>query len=252
LDAIILAGALNTGPLQEICTARYEAEIDIAGRPMLEYIVKALKQVSSIERIVVSGPQGILAGSSLDLIFQLVEPGSSMIDSLVNGLNVLDGNQSVLVITADIPLITAEALEDFLVKCRLCPGDVYYSFIAKEVCEAKYPGVHRTYVKLREGTFTGGNVALISGRVIRDNIEMLKKAAALRKKPLQLCSMLGWKCFFQLMIGRLNISQIENRIAKAFNFKAVGVVSAYPEIGIDVDKPSDLVLARQILSKVTN
>lgn len=252
MDAIILAGALNTGPLQEICTARYEAEIDIAGRPMLEYIVTALKQVSAIDRIVVSGPQSVLTESSRTSIYKLVEPGVSMIDSLINGLNVLDGNQPVLVITADIPLITAEALEDFLAKCRFCPGDVHYSFIAKEVCEAKYPGVHRTYVKLREGIFTGGNVALISGQVIRNNIEMLRKAASLRKKPLQLCALLGWKCFFNLIIGRLTIKEIEDRIAKVFNFKAVGVISGYPEIGIDVDKPSDLLLARRILNKAPN
>lgn len=247
-----MAGALNTGPLQKLSSAQYEAEIEIAGRPMLEYIVMALKKVSSIERIVVSGPESIMTEFCQSMIAQRVEPGDSMIDSLLNGLAVLNKNQPVLVTTSDIPLITKEALEDFLANCRLRSGDVYYSFIAKELCEAKYPGVHRTYVKLREGVFTGGNVALIAERAILENIEMLKKAAALRKKPLKLCSLLGWKCFLNLLVGKLTISEIEKRIAKAFNIKAVAIASQYPEIGIDVDKPGDLILARQILAESVN
>jgi 2-phospho-L-lactate guanylyltransferase (CobY/MobA/RfbA family) len=248
MDAVILAGALNTGALQQLSIARYEAEIEINGRPMLDYIIFALKRVAAIERIVVAGPEQVLSAQSRSLIYQRAESGESMIDSLINGLNLLQGNSAVLVVTSDIPLISPEAVEDFLANCKGRNGDVYYSFIAKENCETKYPGVSRTYVKLREGTFTGGNIALISQKVIRDHIDMLKKAVTMRKKPLQLGSLLGWKCLFHLVLGKITIAEIENRIDKAFKFKAVGVISKYPEIGIDVDKPSDLILARKILN----
>ena len=110
--------------------------------------------------------------------------------------------------------------------------------------------MQRTYVKLREGVFTGGNLALISPKVIRENFEMFKKASAMRKKPLQLCTLLGWKCLFKLILGRLAIHEIEERVAKIFHFTAVGVASPFPEVGIDVDKPSDLQLAREVLSKL--
>jgi 2-phospho-L-lactate guanylyltransferase (CobY/MobA/RfbA family) len=252
MDAVILAGALNTGTLQQLSAAQYEAEIEIDGRPMLDYIILALKSVTAIERIVVAGPERVLSDQSRALIYQRVESGESMIDSLINGLNILRGNSAVLVVTSDIPLLSKEAVEDFLTNCKQRNGDVYYSFIAKENCEIKYPGVSRTYVKLREGTFTGGNIALISQKVIRDHIDMLKKAVTMRKKPLQLGSLLGWKCLFHLVLGKITIAEIENRIDKTFQFKAVGVISQYPEIGIDVDKPSDLILARKILTKPLN
>jgi molybdopterin-guanine dinucleotide biosynthesis protein A len=250
MDAVILAGALNTGPLQQLSRAQYEAEIDIDGRPMLDYIVFALKNVSAIERIVVAGPEQVLSEQSRVLIYQRAETGESMVDSLINGLNILQGDSAVLVVTSDIPLLSKEAVEDFLASCKQRNGDVYYSVIAKEDCEAKYPGVSRTYVKLQEGTFTGGNIALISQKVIRNHIDMLKKAVTMRKKPLQLGSLLGWKCLVHLVLGKITITEIENRIDKVFQFKAVGVISRYPEVGIDVDKPSDLILALKILTKI--
>jgi GTP:adenosylcobinamide-phosphate guanylyltransferase len=249
MDAVILAGAPNTGNLQQFSAAQYEAEIEIDGRPMLDYIIMALKEVTVMGRIVVTGPEQVLSEQSRALIYKRVEAGQSMIDSLVRGLNILGGESAVLVVTSDIPLLTKEAVEDFLANCQKCRGDVYYSFISKENCEARYPGVSRTYVKLQEGTFTGGNIVLISQKVIRDNIDMLKKAVNMRKKPMQLGSLLGWKCLWRLFLGKITIPEIEQRIDKIFNFKAVGVISKYPEIGIDVDKPSDLILARKILTK---
>jgi 2-C-methyl-D-erythritol 4-phosphate cytidylyltransferase len=105
MDAVILAGALNTGTLQQLSAAQYEAEIEIDGRPMLDYIILALKSVTAIERIVVAGPERVLSDQSRALIYQRVESGESMIDSLINGLNILRGNSAVLVVTSDIPFL---------------------------------------------------------------------------------------------------------------------------------------------------
>lgn len=249
MDAIVLAGAMNSGALRKVSPAAFEAEIEIAGRPMLDYVLQALRSVSVIQRIIVVGPDSLLTSSMRDKISLVVDRGDSLDESLMNGLNVLNVEEPVLIVTADIPLITREALEDFLMRCRARKGDIYYSFVSKEMNEQKYPGVQRTYVRLKEGVFTGGNLALISPRVIRDHLETLKRAASMRKKPLQLFAMLGWKYLFKLIGGKLTIREIEERVAKILSFKAIGIVSPYPEVGIDVDKPSDLVLAWKVLSK---
>lgn len=249
MNAVVLAGGLNSGSLRQASLAQYEAEIEIAGRPMLDYVILALRKVQAINRILVVGSETVLSKDIKKEISDIVQPGKTMVDSLVNGLNALNTNEPVLVVTSDIPLITKEAFEDFLERCGRRQADVYYSFTSKESNDQKYPGVQRTYVKLKEGTFTGGNLVLMSPRVIRDHMEMLTKATLLRKKPLQLCSMLGWKHLLKLLLGELTIGEIEERVTRIFKFSAVGVISPYPEVGIDVDKPSDLVLARKVLSK---
>jgi GTP:adenosylcobinamide-phosphate guanylyltransferase len=250
MNAIILAGAVNSGALRKVSQEQYEAEIKIAGRPMLDYVLQALRSISSVQRIIVVGPHSLISNDMRDRDCSVVGSGNTWEESLINGLNALESEDPLLLVTSDIPLITKEALEDFLERCQSRKADVYYSFVSKDANEKKYPGVQRTYVKLREGVYTGGNLALLSPKVIRDNFEMFKKASAMRKKPLQLCSLLGWKCLFKLILGRLAIGEIEERVAKIFHFTAVGIASPYPEVGIDVDKPSDLKLAREVLSKL--
>lgn len=250
MNAIILAGAVNSGALRKVSQEHYEAEIKIAGRPMLDYVLQALRSISSVQRIIIVGPRALISSDMRDENCTMVERGNTWEESLMNGLNALESEEPLLLVTSDIPLITKEALEDFLERCQSRKADVYYSFVSKDDNEKKYPGVQRTYVKLRDGVYTGGNLALISPKVIRDNFEMFRKASAMRKKPLQLCLLLGWKCLLKLVFGRLAIHEIEQRVAEIFHFSAVGIVSPYPEVGIDVDKPSDLKLAREVLSKL--
>jgi GTP:adenosylcobinamide-phosphate guanylyltransferase len=250
MNAIVLAGAPNKGALRQVSPAQYEAEIDIAGRPMLEYVVLALERVQSINRIVIVGYESMLSANGFkDKHIDFVTPGSSVIESLENGINVLALGEPVLILTSDIPLITKEALENFLNQCKSLSGDIFYSFVPKTVNDQKYPGVQRTYVRLREGTFTGGNLVLLSPETISDKLTTLTKAVALRKKPLKLCRMLGWWYLWKLFIGNLTIKEIEGRVAEVLGVKVVGIVSPYPEVGIDVDKPSDLKLAREVLTK---
>ncbi|HBE77021.1 MAG TPA: hypothetical protein DDW65_04460 [Firmicutes bacterium] len=249
MDAIILAGGLNSGALRRVSPAQFEAEIEIAGRPMLDYVIMALKKVGVITRIIVVGSTSMLSEDVKGSVDIIISPGDSMIDSLSRGLDILNANEPVLALTSDIPLITREAVEDFLCRCKERKGDVYYSFVSKERNERKYPGVQRTYVKLREGTFTGGNLVLLAPGIINGNRELLHKVVALRKKPIQLGRLLGWRCFIYFLLGNLTINAIEERVLRTFKINAVGIISPYPEVGIDVDKPSDFKLAKEVLSK---
>lgn len=249
MNAIVLAGALNKRWLRQVSPAQYEAEIEIAGRPMLEYVVLALERVQRIKRIVIVGSEKMLANKTDEARFIFVEPGPSIVESLESGINALTTPEPVLVLTSDIPLITKEALEDFLNRCDSQSGDLFYSFVPKTVNDQKYPGVQRTYVRLKEGVFTGGNIVLLSPKVIREKKEMLIKAVTLRKKPLKLCGLLGWWYVLKFFSGTLTVKEIEERVSEALGVKAVGIISPYPEVGIDVDKPSDLRLAREILAK---
>lgn len=247
MDALILGGGLNSGSLRKISCAYYEAEIKIAGRPMIDYVISALSRVPAISRITVVCDESVLPEVIKKKVTFIIQPGKTLLASLNNGLKTLDTEEPILVLTSDIPLINKEALEDFLQRCKQREADVYYSFVPKEVNDQKYPGVHRTYIKLREGIFTGGNVVLLSPWVIRNQMDILNKAILLRKKPLQLCGMLGWKYLFYLLVGRLTLQQIEEQVAKILKIKAVGVLSAFPEVGIDVDKPSDFQLVSEVL-----
>ncbi|HBG01879.1 MAG TPA: hypothetical protein DDW87_09955, partial [Firmicutes bacterium] len=56
VDAVILAGAPNDGQLKEVSSEKWEATIPIYGKPMVNYVIEALKNSSRIAKIVVVAP----------------------------------------------------------------------------------------------------------------------------------------------------------------------------------------------------
>lgn len=256
VDAVVLAGGLNCGLLQKYSTARSEALIPIGGRPMVEYVVNALKHTAAVRRIAVAGPCKDLAPVfSRDPAVLIVEGGDTAIATLLKGVEALEKFSSpkadafpwVLIATSDIPMITPEAIEDFLRLCQMREGEVYYPVVRREASEKKYPGVKRTYVRLREGSFTGGNLLLVDKRVIARCVPLAEKIVARRKNPLALSQLLGLRFVFKFLLRRLSLAEAEAKMSALLGVKGVAVVSEYAEVGVDVDKPSDLQLARRLL-----
>jgi len=256
VDAIVLAGGLSNGLEEEAAEWPNEALIPIGSRPMIDYVVAALRQTAAIDRIVVAGPIAELnrvLGEQPGLL--LAEGGATAIQTLQLGLRRLfpEGIQPhtpqwVLVATADIPLLTVAAVQNFLELCRKRAGDLYYPIVSREQNETHYPGVKRTYVMLREGAFTGGNLVLVDGRVIAPCAQLAEQIVARRKNPLALSWLLGLGFVIRFLLRRLSIAEVESKASRLLGIRGVAVVSGYPEIGVDVDKPSDLLLVRRILA----
>ena len=248
VEAIVLAGAANSGKLKELSDVAYEALIPVAGRPMVHYVLDALRGAGSIERIILVGPRQVLAELKGFDEVELVEAGESIVENLRRGIERVRTQGFALVVTSDIPMLRAEAVEDFLYRCQARTADIYYSIVSKESNEAKFPGVARTYVRLKDGTFTGGNIVLVKPEVVRACEPMIAQAVAMRKNPLKLSRLLGVKFIVKLLFNRLTLAEIEDRVYKILGFRGVGVISPYPEVGIDVDKPADLELVERVFN----
>jgi hypothetical protein len=159
-------------------------------------------------------------------------------------LDNISPTEKVIIATADIPMLTPEAVHDFLENCAQYDADFYYPIVAKEENEKAYPGICRTYVKLKEGTYTGGNIFLVNPNVIRNCMEVAKHIVAHRKNPFRLSRILGLKFVFQFIWGTLTLPDVARRVSELLKLRGAVIVSTYPEVGIDVDKPSDLDLVR--------
>ncbi|NLK08566.1 MAG: NTP transferase domain-containing protein [Firmicutes bacterium] len=249
VDAVVLAGARNTGRLREMDGSCYEASIDIAGRPMAHYVLDALAAVPEIQRIMVVAPPGILSYEPRcrqDKIY-FTEAGEGLLENIRRGIDALGTCEKVLIVTSDIPLLNPKAVSDFILRCRGREADVYYPIISRDVSDHEFPGVKRTYFRLREGVFTGGNMALVSPSVFQIYQPKIEQAISMRKNPLKLSRLLGLKFIVKFVLKQLSLGEIESRVEDIMQFRGVGVISPYPQVSIDVDKPSDLQLARQVL-----
>ncbi len=245
VEAVVLAGALNDGRLGEVSAVEHEALIPIHGRPMIQYVLEALRATRTVSRIVVVGPASVLISSGAVDGVDVVDGRGTMVQNLRIGVDRLQPTGPVLVVTSDIPLIHPEAIDDFVERCRTTKADIYYPIVRKETNERAFPGVKRTYVHLKDGVFTGGNLALLDPKVIPACEGVIAQAVAMRKKPWQLSRMLGFIFIVKLLARRLALNEIEDRVKSILGFYGVGVESPYPEVGIDVDKPEDLALVEQ-------
>ncbi|AZO93196.1 nucleotidyltransferase family protein [Halocella sp. SP3-1] len=245
VDVLILAGARNKDSLKEFALTEHEALIEIADIPMVEYVIKAAKRSKKTGKIVVVGPYKELKDSLKEEVDLIIDSVDSMKENISRGINSLKGNKYILMLTCDIPLITPEIIDDFIETClNDYEADIYYPIIPKEKNLAKFPAVKRTYFHLTEGVFTGGNMVIINPDVISGAFELLGKVIAWRKKPWKLSKLLGMKFIFKFVIGHLSIDEIEDAVSDIIGFKGQFMISEYPEIGFDVDKPSDLQLMR--------
>ena len=60
-------------------------------------------------------------------------------------------------------------------------------------------------------------------------------------------SLLGAGFLLSGLAGKLSIPELEKRFSSMFNLRARAIISAYPEIGFDVDKPGDLEIMRRLI-----
>ncbi len=248
VDAVVLAGAPNDGQLQEADAAQWEAAIPIHGKMMVNYVVEALLNSELVARTIVVGPVEIKDALPPGVTF--VRSGSSIQENVFLAMDRLGKKNKVLLITSDIPLVHAEAIDDFLERCAELPGDVYYPLISKEANEQMYPESQRTYFTLKEGCFTGGNLILASPQAIINSRWVMDEAFSQRKKPWKLVRMLGFVFILKFITKRLSMGELEKRASSILGYKGVFIISPYPELGTDVDKPSDLELVRKALSPV--
>lgn len=249
IDAVVLAGSLNSGPLKECSPAGYEALIPIGKKVMVEYVAEALLNTRQINRVLVVGPVKELSPLMSGARLTLTEAAGGIMENIEAGLKQLPGGKRILLATSDIPMLTPQSVADFIALCGDMSGDLYYPIIPKKVVEKRFTSTKRTYVSLAEGVYTGGNLFLLNPAVYKQCVQNGRRIFDQRKSPVGLCRLIGLPFVLKYILRTLTIEDVRQKGSELLGIKGVVVVSHYPEIGVDVDKPADLALARLILGE---
>jgi molybdopterin-guanine dinucleotide biosynthesis protein A len=264
IDAVVLAGGIERGEIAAHTGIAHRPLLEVGGRPMIQSELAALRGAASIGRVVLVAPAAVQAAAEEAAVDVRVTATESFLGNVVAGVAALGrsggsglapsldprgqapGSDHVLLLTGDLPLLTAEALNDLVDQSLAARADACYAIIPKESCERRFPGGRRTYVRLREGTFTGGNGVVVTRAFVESRQELIGRLYAARKNPVKLAAMFGFGFIFGLITGRLSLRQLEARAGKMVGAKVAAVISTYPELGFDVDKLADLELARRV------
>ena len=128
LDAVVLAGTHNN-PKRLIC-GRNKAFLKIHGQALIRYVVDALVEAENIDRVFVVGPEDRLheALDGVSPTVSVVAQRGKMLTNTWAGItaseqrhvaedNIPVEERPLLVVSCDIPLITSEAVDDFVTRC---------------------------------------------------------------------------------------------------------------------------------------
>lgn len=231
--AVIMAGDNEDRKVRQGKVIANKAFLPINGRNMMDYVLDCYNNVDELAGVGVVGPAEKLA--SLENVTVIPQRGS-MVDNVVAAAETFKDGW-LLLSSCDIPLLTPESIRDFLSKCS--GAEMYYPLVSKEDSDRVFPDMHRTWVKLKDGIYTGGNVLLIKTDMVSTAAGPAGEFFAARKSPLQLASLVGVVTLFKLLTQRLTIQEVEQKMAKILGLKCKAVVSTYPELGTDVDKETD-------------
>jgi len=245
INAIVLAGDSKSGAVEE--GVENKSLIMIHRKPMVEYVIDALREAKTIGSISVVGPIDLLQPLLDKKVDYYFEAKDSIFKNVKIGMTPFLNDSRILIVTSDIPMVSGEAIDDFVRKSLATRADLCYPIVSKEKNDKKYPGIKRTYVKLKGGTFTGGNAFFVNPAIVDRCEKFAEKLIEYRKKPWKMGRLLGLKFLLLFFVGFLTISKVENRFSQILNIQARAIISDYPEIGNDVDKPSDIDMVRRMI-----
>jgi hypothetical protein len=255
MDAIVTAGGVPgpDDPLYPITQGRPKALIPILGRPMVAYVLDALLASGRVDQLVVAGlPQD--SGADLPGVTAYLPPQAGMLENVEAGLAWLrrtNGHAEYAALcSSDIPLITPEAIAYVLDAPAQHPGyDLYYTVVEKSVMEARFPGSRRTYARIKEGAFSGGDLNVLRINLAETRRDLWQKLIAARKSPLRQAELIGLWPLVKFVTRRFTIADAERLAVQVGGMRGRVVISPYPELAMDVDKPGQLAIIEAELAQ---
>lgn len=246
--AVVLAGAKTKGTPSGAGWPEWRALAPVCGRPVLCWVMDALRGSRNVGRIIVVGDACMspFIGDA-----KLLPAGPDLWENVASGLR--DAGEGLsLLCGADVPLLTPAAVDDVIERGRLLDSDLVYTVVRREDAEAQCPGMRRTWAGLADGTFTGGNLMLVNGARLLANEGIIRCAIAARKKPLQLARLISPWLVVRVLTRRAKVAELEAAVSRILQARAKALVTPFAEVGADLDDPSETPLFEAILRTRTS
>jgi hypothetical protein len=171
-------------------------------------------------------------------------------DSIFNGLRHFAGSRRVLVVTADLPLITPQAITDFLDACDRIPTaettDLFVSVVPRRCYTGPYERFTKPFNRFRDIEVCHGNLWMADPRVLENTaaVARINRIYNSRKNPIATALAVGPIVGLAYILGvhvlhLLTLEQMTHLAARRFDLTAEAVIVQHPEITIDVDEADD-------------
>jgi GTP:adenosylcobinamide-phosphate guanylyltransferase len=249
LTALVLAGSRREGdPLARSAGVSHKALIPVGGQPMLERVVRALAAVPRVGRILVAieRPDIVALLPAMRVPVTAVEAAEG--PSASTGAVLAAEGTPLLVTTADHALLRTQWVEEFL-DAEPGEADALMGLARRESVMAAAPGTLRTWLRFSDGDYSGCNLFLLRTPAAAGIVALWRQLEADRKRPLTMLGRLGFTYVLRYRLGWLALQSALDRLGKLCGARLKPVVLSDGEAAIDVDKPADLTLVRDIVAR---
>lgn len=252
--AIVTAGGIPQpeDPLYQFSKGDSKALIDVAGKPMIQWIVDALSDARSVEGIVMIGLSAKTGLVSKKPIHYISNQGR-MLSNIVAGVNKaleLDSKtEYVLVVSSDIPALKGDMVDWLVDTCKQTNDEMYYGVCPREVMEARYPNSRRTFTRLKGMEMCGADIHVAHVSMATEHLDLWERLIGNRKSPLTQASIVGLDVFWKIFTRSITLDELVTLLSTRLGIKGRAIIWDRAEPCMDVDKPHQLEMLREDMAK---
>jgi hypothetical protein len=152
----------------------------------------------------------------------------------------------LLMTTADHVLLDGAMLDQFVAEAR--SADIAVAMVERGTLIARYPASRRTWLKFRDGWWSGANIFWFGSAKARPVIALWQEVEQDRKKGWKILAAFGPLPLLGALLRILTLRGGIARMGRRFGLEARLVAMAQAEACIDADKPDDVTLIESILA----
>jgi len=253
MDAIVTAGGIPqpSDRLYAYSNGDSKALIDIAGKPMIQWVLDALGDAKKVDNVIVIGltpKSGLTCKKPIHYISNQGRMLANIVAGVKKSLELNKKTQYVLLVSSDIPAIKPDMV-DWLVNTTMeTRDDLYYGVCPRDVMETRYPTSKRTYTKLKDMEVCGADMNVIHVSMAMEHLDTWEKLIGNRKSPLASVAVIGWDTFFQLLTRQITLQELADKASQRIGIKGRVLIWSQAEPCMDVDKPHQLEIMREDLA----
>jgi len=254
MDAIVTAGGIPNpeDPLYTFLKGDAKALVDVAGKPMIQWVLDALGGAQHVDNVILVGlsaKNNLTCAKPLHYLPNQGRMLSNIVAGVYKSLELNKRNKYVLLVSSDIPTLKPEMVDWLVETCMETKDDLYYGVCPKDVMEARFPGSKRTYTHLKGMDVCGADINVSHVRNATEHLEMWEQLIGNRKSPLRQAGIIGFGTLFKLLFRQLTLEDAVRRVCERIGITGRAIVWSHAEPCMDVDKPHQLELLRADLAR---
>ncbi len=256
MDAIVTAGGIPQpgDPLYAYSNGNSKALIDVAGKPMVQWVLDALSDSKEVDNVIVIGltpKSGLTCKKPLHYLSNQGRMLANIVAGVSKSVELNKKTEYVLLVSSDIPALKPEMVDWLTTTAMETRDDIYYGVCPRDVMESRFPESKRTYTKLKDMQVCGADVNVIHVSMTTEHLDTWEKLIGNRKSPLASAGVIGWDTLFQLLTRQITLQGLADKACARIGIKGRIIIWDKAEPCMDVDKPHQLEIMREDLASQT-